>query len=50
MCEKHGIIEFERLNKYIQEFKSGRTYLYNRIWQVIVLHKLLERIGLEQTS
>jgi asparagine synthase (glutamine-hydrolysing) len=46
MCEKHGIIEFNRFNKYIQEFKSGRTYMYNRIWQVIVLHKLLERVNL----
>jgi asparagine synthase (glutamine-hydrolysing) len=48
MCEKHGIIEFERFKKYIQEFKAGRTYLYNRIWQVVVLHKLLERIQLEK--
>jgi asparagine synthase (glutamine-hydrolysing) len=48
MCEKHGIIEFDRFKKYIQEFKSGRTYMYNRIWQVIVLHKLLEKIQLEQ--
>jgi asparagine synthase (glutamine-hydrolysing) len=46
MCEKHGIIEFNRFNKYIQEFKSGRTYMYNRIWQVIVLHKLLDRVNL----
>ncbi len=46
MCEKHGIIEFNRFSKYIQEFKSGRTYMYNRIWQVIVLHKLLDRVNL----
>jgi asparagine synthase (glutamine-hydrolysing) len=46
MCEKYGLIRFEELDKYRQEFKKGRTYLYNRLWQIILLHRHLEHTGI----
>jgi asparagine synthase (glutamine-hydrolysing) len=45
-CEKHGIIRYEVLKEYIDAFGKGRTFLYNRLWQVIVLHQLLDHTGL----
>lgn len=44
ICERYDLICYPELKKYIQQFGQGRTYLYNRIWQVIVLHKYLESI------
>ncbi len=44
MCEKYGLINYEILNKYRIGFKSGRTYYYNRLWQIIVLHRHLEKL------
>ena len=46
MCEKYGLIRFEELDKFRQEFKKGRTYLYNRLWQIIILHRHLEHTGI----
>lgn len=46
-CEQYGIIRYDKLKPYLDQFNAGRTFLYNRIWQVIVLHKLLERTGLK---
>jgi asparagine synthase (glutamine-hydrolysing) len=46
ICEKYGLIRFEELDKYRQEFKKGRTYLYNRLWQIIILHRHLEHTGI----
>jgi asparagine synthase (glutamine-hydrolysing) len=45
-CEAFGLIKYTSLKKYIDEYRSGTTYYYNRIWQVIVLHRLLDRIEL----
>jgi asparagine synthase (glutamine-hydrolysing) len=46
ICVKYGLIRFEELDKYRQEFKKGRTYLYNRLWQIILLHRHLEHTGI----
>jgi len=45
-CEKYGLINGVLLQNYIKEYEAGSKYLYNRLWQVIVLHKTLERTGL----
>jgi len=46
-CEKFGLINFNELDLYRREFKAGKTFYYNRLWQVIVLHKFLEKSGLD---
>ena len=46
MCEKYGLIRFDVLDEYRRGFKAGRTYYYNRLWQVIILHKHLEHTGI----
>ncbi|MEZ5172513.1 MAG: asparagine synthase (glutamine-hydrolyzing) [Bacteroidia bacterium] len=45
-CERHGIIDYQVLRTYIEKFNSGSDYIYNRLWQIIVLHKTLERTGI----
>jgi asparagine synthase (glutamine-hydrolysing) len=46
ICHRHGVIRYEAICTYKEQFMQGRTYLYNRLWQVIVLHKSLERLNL----
>jgi len=45
-CEKHGLINYNILKNYVNDFRQGKDYYYNRLWQVIVLHKTLEKVGL----
>ena len=45
-CNEYGIVDYRILSKYVEEFKAGKDFLYNRLWQVIVLHKHLERTGI----
>jgi asparagine synthase (glutamine-hydrolysing) len=45
-CDTFGVIDYMQLKKYVTAYRNGTTYYYNRIWQVIVLHRLLERIQL----
>lgn len=47
MCERFGLIDHRVLSEYLAAFQSGRSYYYNRIWQIIVLHKCLEKANLE---
>ena len=46
MCSRFNLVRHEVVSKYIKEFESGKTYYYNRIWQIIVLHKSLEKLEL----
>ncbi len=46
MCERYGLIDWKVLSQYIDKFRAGSDYIYNRLWQVIVLHKTLERTGI----
>jgi len=43
MIERFGIVKYERVEQMKKDFFAGRTYLYNRLWVLIVLHKWLER-------
>jgi asparagine synthase (glutamine-hydrolysing) len=36
MLDRSPLINKNEVKKYIQEFKNGKTYLYNRIWALIV--------------
>ena len=45
-CEQYGLIRYDVMAKYVSEFRSGKEYYYNRLWQVIVLHKTLDRLNL----
>ncbi|MFN5317749.1 MAG: asparagine synthase (glutamine-hydrolyzing) [Bacteroidia bacterium] len=46
VCEKYGLVDGSKIQTYVAEFKSGRTYYYNRIWQIIMLHATLEQLDL----
>jgi len=39
--EKFKVVQYKSTKKLIEDFRSGKTTLYNRIWQLIVLHKWL---------
>ncbi|HQP03499.1 MAG TPA: asparagine synthase (glutamine-hydrolyzing), partial [Bacteroidales bacterium] len=43
MIRKHKLVNFEETNKLIKSFRSGTDYLYNRIWQLIILHRFMEK-------
>ncbi|MGQ0826999.1 MAG: asparagine synthase (glutamine-hydrolyzing) [Bacteroidota bacterium] len=45
IVEKYNIIHVESVNQLIKDFLSGKNYLYNRIWLLIVLHKWLQKNG-----
>jgi asparagine synthase (glutamine-hydrolysing) len=46
ICEKYGLINFDVLDEYRKEFKAGKLFLFNRLWQIIMLHKSLEHTGI----
>ncbi|MEX1188526.1 MAG: asparagine synthase (glutamine-hydrolyzing) [Bacteroidia bacterium] len=46
VCSRYGIIDYTMLSQYIAEFRQGKDFLYNRLWQIIVLHKHLEKTGI----
>lgn len=41
--ERTGILQWNVVNKYVQQFRSGHTYMYNRLWLMIVLQQFLLR-------
>lgn len=43
IIEKYKIINFESADLLIKRFLKGKSYLYNRIWILIVLHKWLQK-------
>lgn len=46
VCEQYGIVRYDAVKKYVEEFNQGKDYFYNRLWQIIVLHKHLEQTGI----
>ena len=38
---KTGILNFSEVQKLLNQYKSGKSYLYNRIWNLIVLQQFL---------
>ena len=43
VIERFGVVNFEKVEKIKQSYLSGVDYLYNRLWLIIVLHKMLEK-------
>ena len=41
VVKKYDLINYEYIRELIKEFDSGKAYLYNRIWILIILHKWL---------
>jgi asparagine synthase (glutamine-hydrolysing) len=41
VIERFGIVKFEYVEDLKKQFFAGKSYLYNRIWILIVLHKWL---------
>ncbi len=38
VVEETGLVRFSKVAIYISRFRNGETYLYNRIWALILLH------------
>ena len=43
IIEKHNIINYIKVQELKQRYMKGQTFLYNRLWLIIVLHKNLEK-------
>ena len=41
--EETGILDFKFVKQLIYRFKNGESYLYNRLWSLIILQKFLLR-------
>ncbi len=41
--KKHGIFNHHSISKLIQEYKSGKDYLYNRIWALIIFQQFMKK-------
>lgn len=41
VVNKFNVVDFEHVRRLVFLFKSGNDYLYNRIWQLIILHQFL---------
>jgi asparagine synthase (glutamine-hydrolysing) len=39
VIERFGIVKTEKVMELRKEFENGKSYLYNRLWALIVLHK-----------
>ena len=40
---KHGWVNYEYVFELTQKFFAGKNYLYNRLWNLIVLHRWFEK-------
>jgi asparagine synthase (glutamine-hydrolysing) len=45
-CEKYQIVNYEVMKSYVEDFRNGMDYNFNRLWLIIMLHKSLERTGI----
>lgn len=43
VVEKHSLIAFEKVDRYVQAYLGGKEYYYNRVWLLIVLFQWLEK-------
>jgi asparagine synthase (glutamine-hydrolysing) len=44
VIEKHGIVKNNLVQQWKESYFSGNNYLYNRLWNLIVLHRWFEKI------
>jgi asparagine synthase (glutamine-hydrolysing) len=45
IIKKYDIVDPDKVKDLLSRYHSGSDYLYNRIWQLIVLHKWMQRFG-----
>ena len=43
IIRRHGMIDFEEIEILKSQFFGGRDFLYNRLWNLMVLHRWLEK-------
>jgi asparagine synthase (glutamine-hydrolysing) len=43
VIRKHNVVHPQKVQELLNAYKNGKDYLYNRVWQLIVLHKWLEK-------
>ena len=41
IIEQFNVVKYDAVKNYIKEFRSGKDFFYNRLWQLIILHKFL---------
>lgn len=41
IINRFNVVKFDEVNKIVTNYKNGHSYLYNRIWLLILLHKFL---------
>ena len=41
IIERFNVVNYEEVQAILKGFKTGKDYLYNRLWLLIVLHKWL---------
>lgn len=46
VVEKYGIVRYAQVEVMKNKFLNGHSYLYNRLWTLIVLHQFLQKQGL----
>jgi asparagine synthase (glutamine-hydrolysing) len=42
IIEKYNFVDYQKVSQLIREYRNGKSYLYNRIWLLIILHKWLK--------
>jgi asparagine synthase (glutamine-hydrolysing) len=42
MIEKYNVVKYDSVKKIKEQYKKGKSYLYNRLWLIITLHWWLE--------
>jgi asparagine synthase (glutamine-hydrolysing) len=47
IIEQYGIVNYEEVQKLKADFFTGKNYIYNRLWLLIVLHKWLTQSQVE---
>ncbi|MCC6186327.1 MAG: hypothetical protein IT256_04165, partial [Chitinophagaceae bacterium] len=36
--ESAGLVEYKHVNNIVKAYLGGKTYYYNRVWALLVLH------------
>jgi asparagine synthase (glutamine-hydrolysing) len=43
VVERYGVTRFETVKELLRQFNGGNTYVYHRVWLLIVLHYWLQK-------
>ena len=42
MIQKHGLVNLSVTKNLLKRFSAGEEFLYNRIWNLVILHQWME--------